>query len=1557
MLYHEYQNKMQRVGALLQKLWRFRVLIACLFVAALVFVITMSSMAGVVSDATECPAEIVYGEEIPYRASAVFQGVRYEYRPDGGEWTEEVPRLVGSYWVRALSKGAGKKGKEHFFRIVPREVSVGAAREWVYGEEPEPTASLLQGESVTCTQFSYRFPEAYGKGEIDSAPCKAFITPVLEAVRIFGENGEDITFCYSITARESEVNAAPRTLTIRVKDAEKVYDGTPLTCSEYELEEGTLASGDELVLGFPASIVDAGSMKNTPTVGVFHGQEERTGYYRFEIAAGELTVGRRPISVDLGTVEKEYDGTPLRVSGREIGADEIEELAAGHRVVLDGADEITLVGEKEITLTASVLDGDGKDVSSNYVISLSAGKLSVLPRPIVVTSKDIEAVYDGEEHAAREEDCILRYAGSDPAQTSALAEGDEWRLFMVSSCRDVMREGDEILSMRNEIVIDIYNAQGPSDLSQRLFCYNIVYEFGTLTILPRPVTVRSLSRQWEYDGKAHGGEEQDIELIDGTLAPEGAYLRLSPEAFVTNVWETPAENHFTAFVLDLKGNDLTPNYDISYEYGTLTVTPRPLYVSVMPRSWIYDGTEHTPSPEEDAEDFFVDADALVAGQRAICTTDPSAKIKDVNQTPVQRTFTVLIIDGAGVDVTRNYAIEKKYDVLRIKPRPVRIVTGSAEFCYDGEIHTCSDYLLAPQSPYDLVQGHTLTITKSTEIRDVYYAYDEVASLENRLVEYTVTDEAGESVKENYDVRCSAYGSLLMTPRPVTVQTQSGTAVYDGTRKEFPELLPAGGLGLVKEHRLVFGESVPSAPYDRIDVGEWENAVKALIEDPALPEGERDVTGNYELSYLNGTVEITPRSLVLRSRDIQLLYNGKLQRGDGKGDPVGNGPAKGDEVNYVASVTGGRTDVGVAEHLFEAYLTNASRGGEDVTRNYSIRYSYGKLEILPRPITVRTASTAFPYDGKPHSDGSCEEVGEYGLAEGHTLKALGAFPTVTALYESKSNQFGAAVYADSEEVTRNYALSYEYGTISIVRRKIEVETPSARFEYDGKPHSATSGSRVVSGIGLLSGHRLVVSGSPLSRTDVGITKNVLTFRVLGSGSRDVTDYYEIDVLAHAGNLEIYPRAITVRTESGEHVYDGTRPEFKKLELVDKRLVSGHSIFYAGPDLEKIKGYEGVDVGRWQNLVRVQIRDGQGTDKTANYEISYEYGTLTITPRPITLTSSDVSAVYDGQPHQGSGKDVTVTDGTLVDGDSLVLSFLSHTDVCREENRFTAKIENTSRGEVTDNYEIAYGFGTFEITRRFVHIIITNKDFFFDGNEHGSTEFTVGEDGYPLVEGHTYTVPIYLKRSYVSRFTNMFYLSMFDEQGRDVTDNYQFLYTPGWVRIRYKIVIALFDVSKVYDGTPLTYLPHDWYYVENFANLSVYFILEGSLTKPGSLSMEDIKALPIEVYTSGFHGLLDEDEYVVFFEEGPTLTVLKRSITIATESVSRRDDGTPLTAEGWTLAFGSLAEGDRLEVTVTGKQEGVGSSANTFEYRIYDRDGNDVTDCYEVECRTGTLELTG
>ena len=148
----------------------------------------------------------------------------------------------------------------------------------------------------------------------------------------------------------------------------------------------------------------------------------------------------------------------------------------------------------------------------------------------------------------------------------------------------------------NVLTVAILNGNG-EDMTRN---YAITYEYGELAVDPLPITVITEGNRWTYDGEIHS-------WIGHVVSPEtplveGHRTNVLTYTEIVNVWDGPNPNELTVAIFNGNNEDMTANYDISYEYGELAVDPLPITVITEGHTFIYNGLAqywdvHTVSPE------------------------------------------------------------------------------------------------------------------------------------------------------------------------------------------------------------------------------------------------------------------------------------------------------------------------------------------------------------------------------------------------------------------------------------------------------------------------------------------------------------------------------------------------------------------------------------------------------------------------------------------------------------------------------------------------------------------------------------------------------------------------------------------------------------------------------------------------------------------------------------------------------------------------------------------------------------------------------------------------
>lgn len=1066
-----------------------------------------------------------------------------------------------------------------------------------------------------------------------------------------------------------------------------------------------------------------------------------------------MQVNERPVIITTATDDKIYDGTALTAPTATA-----DDLASGHwleavRDTIVSIDEYTKTPVQNRTQFV-IRDADGADVTANYAVTERYGTLRIDQRTTTVTTASDARAYNGQPLSAYE-----GYAADN------LAAGQSLRHTVTpDKAVSITNYGSKL----NAYTFVVYG--NGKDVTHN---YILNYAYGTLTITSKTITVETFGGAKEYDAdplmKRESGDWRAIGLEN-----DGAYIVLDERrenefGTITDVGETPNKLYFR--VKDKDGND-NNNYSIDEQtsvYGMLTVTARLLVLRP-------DDGAHT----YDAQDFSVQTASVTDGSlvkkynhtlRAVESTVTKIKVCAQSGTENKTQFAVFVGDTT-TEVTHNYAISYSgHGILTVNRRPMTITTGSAMKEYDGDPLSVPEIFTAN----NLVSGPTVTHSIEADLKTVKTIID-FGSTPN-TTKYIIR-EAGIPVTENYDITYIE-GTLSITKRKVVIVTDSAEKIYDGTPLSVETAIvyhidnSTGAVdalsvkpGLVKSQTIT--RKTDSPVQSITDVGTKTNVYAYDFYD-----GSRPVNDNYDplytytdplagQTYTYGNLTITHRPIWIRTRTDSFEYDGQEHWIDFVNldeDIIVQG-------EYLPIVSGQTVKVlnpARVRDVKEGAVTNTADfeiwigASEKVTSNYAIKSEYGTIRIYARAIRVTTNSSSHEYNGRFYSDDGRTvtyegtKPGSAPLVDGHDLSLVGTAKTVMHTWDTtaENNTNRYIVVADGVDVSSNYKIEHTFGTLTVTPRPIYITTFDKKKEYDDLWLNAIEPASVKN---LVEDEDLKQSLQLLRANtirDVGRVENEVLYKVYDEILNIyVTDDYEFHYTY--GWLEITAKSVTITTGSAEKIYDAIalRADFDKMiagsetdgytsysSAAQVGLITDHWLIVDA--LKSVTDYNGEETKNNTTTYKVYAppRDGDDInnadggirDVTKNYTIHYEYGTLTVTKRPIRLLPASHTWVYDGQPHyDDSALDFYLTKlpsgaiapdptkkGLMLDHRAVAQSAKvtvtnvwdsccdgMHTDGCYGNNHYKYVIHNAAGQDVTDNYNVD------NIARG--HLSITPKD---------------------------------------------------------------------------------------------------------------------------------------------------------------------------------------------------------------------------------------------------------
>ena len=807
-------------------------------------------------------------------------------------------------------------------------------------------------------------------------------------VTIWNRQNEVVTGFYEFDysgCEDKKLVIYKRDITIKTDSLSKFYDGTPLTNGSaplliggYGLAKGDIISDPEFN-GFQTNI---GKSNNSISGGkesitIFNSDNlEVTENYDISFSVGTLEITKRKLNVTSLNAEKIYDGEAL-----EGGDYSFEGLLEGDKATSYNNASIFDVGIINNVPTELVIkdkNGSGNDVTERYEVDYSkCGTLKVKKRKIYVTSSgDIIYDYDdGKEHIGGGYGVLASDAASGFVGTDHVISYDPAEITEVGTIKNLPKS----VSITNEknYEIDYTNCT------------------GNLTLNGLMIRVFNKAAKFVYDGESHFGEYTFEGFEDGDYIDDTCYIPSS----LKNVGITYNHKPKDIKVKDSFGNEVPGKYSFNYDgcVNSLEITKCNIEIRLSGEKE-YDGSKVVDNSSLSYEIYIGGKpSALYNGETVeiIAYLDSS----DVGERNFESVY-------YSTNLNINYDVTPKYCGFAIKPREISVYTGDYETIYNGEKQIGSGVY-----SQKLVNSHVISAIFVDE------GHISVGQYENKIepTSVVIKDSFQNDVTANYKVTGCEFGTFTITRRTVKVTVINAVSEkqYDGTSLE----------GAYKFDGLVVGHEASCLPASITDPGVIYNIPTEL----KVVAGSEVVTNNYDFDLsdcASKQLSISRIIIILTSGDIEKIYDGSPIQGNcsATDNPL-------EESGYIMTLRQRTlTDRGVAENKAEVTV---KKDGVNVTKKYyEIRYgACGQITVKQRPITITSASGSKKYDGEELRIDSYE-IGGYGLANGHNLKAE-FFDGLTEVgYIENIIDINKITDKNGKDVTDNYNITIKYGTLVV-----------------------------------------------------------------------------------------------------------------------------------------------------------------------------------------------------------------------------------------------------------------------------------------------------------------------------------------------------------------------------------------------------------------------------------------------------------------------------------------------------------------------------------------------
>ena len=1327
MRYEQYLKRVQKINKILNWIYRLRFIIGGVIFLVVATTLTLLGTKGIVNEQYNFKEVYEYGEKFTPVAKAVMNQVDYEYCKVGeSSWKSEAPVDAGDYIARPFSyNGFGVKtlGEEVAFTISKKPLSLSVLEDSIiYGNKP-----TINGLDLDYTDkvdnYDIKYGEEYNKEDpfLDLNYFKTNADIVKDTFMITDKDGNDRTNNYDITFNTKQINISKRELHVTFKSYTKPYDGLPLEVEVdencYNLTNGTsLAPSDYIKLGNIESITKVGVVDFQPAIEIFEGELNRNAYYDLKIDTGTLRVEKRSIRIETNSINRDYNGRVLSQDKDALEEDRLTasivsgSIAPNEKIVYQFAFDNEYIAKDSNDVELFIYNKDNEDVTEYYDISLFVGRLYINEYPISITSNNINRYYNG--HALSTDETTIDQDLIYATVSKALVPGHKIEIF------DFTLEGEllvDINTIRNNTFS--YNIYDENNNIVNQY-YNVETNYGSVDIQRRPITITSNTIDRYYNGYSltdtgindhdtllYAEITSDYKMADGDkIAFSDFELMTRSDTFILENEYNYANNIFNYSLTNDLG-DVSQYYNVYLEIGYVNILRRPITVEVEGGEWIYDSDIH-----------YVDSYQITDGSLADTDSESVSffnSVIDYNYGGVDNELLITIYNNKEErDFTDYYDINYVRNKLVINRRPLTVTSNSIDRVYNGYQLSLSGSIENENILYASITSGSLAGTEMIEYdyagNDLINAFivDNSYNSKNNFFNCYIYRDYSD-VTYNYDITYE-YGVVKISPRSINVildtrfEDLSYSIIYDAVEHnlDINDLTITSNeednIGLVS----VNGDSISkfvSSYYYETTVLERYNAMEydySSYTVNVINNVDIDITYCYNISFSAPKTTIEKHDLVIRSNDIDRIYNGNALSKYGSADydnllqvmDVNSDLQGGDYINVLSFDLEGQYVVDNDEfepnNTFTYQILNSRLNF--VTSNYNITVNNGAVRINKAPLELTSNDIDRIYNGYSlslYGNDYYDNILSASITDGELVSShfldlsfdlVGKYIVINP-DGNENNVFQYTIFDSSyNDVTKYYDVEVIYGVVNISRRHIDVDVDTT---FDGTNYEITY---------------------------------------------DGIDHY----------IDTSKITVTPKESDGIGLVTSTYDYFD--HFVDTSIEQGgyHSIL------------ERYQVGDYDySSYKLVIYDDVGVDVTDCYVIDVlNIPTSSIHKRDITLTSNDINRKYNGTDlsqygsiSEGNLLSVGVSSGALQYGDYLELKFdlegtyIVNNSEGNKNNTFTYKIYNSFGDEVTSNYIITTEFGVVNIEKLNINVEYLGKTDTYCGDY---IDFNVSNSGISI-----------------------------------------------------------------------------------------------------------------------------------------------------------------------------------------------------------------------------------
>ena len=829
-----------------------------------------------------------------------------------------------------------------------------------------------------------------------------------------------------------------------------IYDGTEQTVEGYTVTSNPA----DAIVTLVGEAVATGTDANTYPMGLkpsdFTATSPNYKKITIEVTDGWLKIDpiadKVTVTVTENSAAVTYDGTEHSVTGYKSMTADNTLYDVEKNVAEKPTKAWTAKGTDAGEYPVGIVSGDFRNTSKNFTnveFVIVDGTLKIDPVSdkvtVTITENADTVIYDTKEHSVKGyKSMTADNALYDVKKNVAETPTEAWTA-----------KGTDV----GEYPVGI-KADDFENTSSNFTNVEFVIADGALKIAPAESIVVKIAGSTKT--VTYNGEEQSVEGYTVTSNPANADVTLVGKAIATG---TDADT----YPMGLTAADFTatsPNYEtvvIKVTDGWLKINPVSDKVTVTVTeksdSVVYDGQEHSVTGYETmaadnalyntADVAETPTDAWTAKGTNAGKYQVGIKSGDFKNTSVNFTNVAFVITDGELEIT---PVTDKVTVT--------VVEKSDNVTYDAAEHSITGYetMTADNALYDIANvaktptaAWTAKGTEAGEYPVGIVSGDFKNTSKNFAnVEFVIVDGALTITTDDTEV-------------VVTVTGNTKTVVYDGTEHSVEGYtVDVNGLPIT-----VTPKAGTEAKASGTNAGTY---YMGLTADDFTAESNN--YSNIRIAVTDGWLKIDP---ITDKVTVTITENADTVEYDGKEHSVtGYASIVSDHALYdVANVAETPTDAWTAKGTDAGSYPVGIKSGDfkNTSGNFTnVEFVIvdGELVITRRgenpgsPVTLRADDSTVMFDGDYHG-----YVGHIAtnLAEGHSVRSVKSDFTARNVgrYEDKIDLHDAIIVdADGKDVTRNYVLTYQPGTLEITPFEGEVVVTvtgnTGLFRYDGKIHT-------------------------------------------------------------------------------------------------------------------------------------------------------------------------------------------------------------------------------------------------------------------------------------------------------------------------------------------------------------------------------------------------------------------------------------------------------------------------------------------------------------------------